>query len=194
MDKRTVGKLIIGLSGSAGSGKTTVAKHIYTWLWTHGYTAYRWAFADAVKLVAATALDLPLNYFMDEESKKQRVEIGPNTSMLGRTFLQLVGTECFRNNIHPEFWCHRLLTRINAIDKGIFLIHDVRFLNEADAIRNSGGVLVGIHRPGLDSSDKHQSEQEWKDIITDYCLTNDGTLQMLKDKSIELINNIISSV
>jgi hypothetical protein len=56
------------------------------------------------------------------------------------------------------------------------IIDDVRYINEAAAIRAVGGIIVRIIRPGLTPMD-HSSETEQQHIIADYTVTNDEHLE-----------------
>jgi hypothetical protein len=55
-------------------------------------------------------------------------------------------------------------------------IDDVRYINEAAAIRGAGGIIVRIVRPGLTPMD-HSSETEQRHIIADYTVTNDEAFE-----------------
>jgi hypothetical protein len=54
------------------------------------------------------------------------------------------------------------------------VVTDVRYPNEADAIRDAGGILVRIVRPGVDDGDTHASETALDDYDADLELINDG--------------------
>lgn len=60
------------------------------------------------------------------------------------------------------------------------VVTDVRFLNEARAIRAAGGTLVRITRPGQDASDLHVSETELDDFAVDVEIDNSGTIEDLQ--------------
>ena len=60
-----------------------------------------------------------------------------------------------------HIWIHNLLQRIQKLrEKGHnrFIISDVRFTDEADAICGFGGQLVKISRNKIDYTDEHSSE------------------------------------
>lgn len=121
-----------------------------------------------------------------------------------RLILQLLGTECGRQIIHPNIWCTSLMaeyieTPQNALkneeqhleDKfPNWLITDVRFPNEASAIKSKGGIVIRIERPSLISTSTHESEtalDNYKDF--DYMLQNDGNVYDLMVK----LNSIITT-
>lgn len=71
------------------------------------------------------------------------------------------------------------------------VVDDVRFENEAKAIRDLGGKLIKIKRSDQSSvvvADDHVSEQELDDSLFDHIINNDGTLEELEDKIDNLIN------
>ena len=57
-----------------------------------------------------------------------------------------MGTKAIRENVYEPTWLDYLLKGQHDLD--VLVIPDVRFPNEAEAIRKSGGVLVKIVRPG----------------------------------------------
>lgn len=70
-----------------------------------------------------------------------------------RKLLQLLGTECGRQIIHPNIWVNALfadfednksdwLSEINSK----WIITDVRFPNEAQAIKDRGGIVIRVNR------------------------------------------------
>jgi hypothetical protein len=88
-----------------------------------------------------------------------------------RKFLQLLGTEAIRNNIHPNTWVNALMSEYKgkfhnhteeatASDGGYYnkyvtdevypnwLISDVRFPNEAKAIKDRGGIVIRVIKEG----------------------------------------------
>lgn len=102
-----------------------------------------------------------------------------------RQLLQKFGTEVGRN-ISSNLWVDALMNDyIKAKSDGYeedWIVTDVRFQNEANAIRENGGILIRINRnTGL--NDTHISEtalDDYKDF--DLVIDNNGTLDELIDK------------
>lgn len=115
-----------------------------------------------------------------------------------RLLLQLIGTECGRNIIHPDVWVNSLMVDYKVlddspiysgdkmIDQGLiypnWLVTDIRFPNEVKAIKDREGIIIRIERPGTETSD-HYSEtaldnyKDWDEVIV-----NDGTMDDLLEK------------
>lgn len=93
----------------------------------------------------------------------ERVKETPHSDLGGRTpryAMQTLGTEWGRNTIWGKLWTHRVKTLINLrIQQGFnVVVSDVRFPNEVDLVRELGGVVIGITRPGH-VYDTHVSEK-----------------------------------
>lgn len=74
------------------------------------------------------------------------------------------------------------------------IISDVRRLDEAKAIKDLGGILIKIERPGysnLTDSKTHISESEISKIQPDFLIENNGTIPELYTKAEELMNKIL---
>lgn len=156
---------IIGFSGLAGSGKTTVAQAFAD---THGYT--RISFAEPLKQMLAVLVPA------DAEKTEARPELCGNTV---RYALQSLGTEWGRKMIGDTIWTDALLRRLTPNDK--FVIDDVRFPNEAQILIDCGVTIVRIHRHGVAAMD-HDSERGIPDELVDIDLSNHGSLdQTLED-------------
>lgn len=154
--------MIVGLTGLKGSGKTTAADFL------HNYHSA--SFADGVREVVACAFDASPEALLDRDLKKSTDEFWGITyrKMLQRTAM------AFREKFGDDFWIAHLESKID-LDEDI-VIDDVRFPNEAQWVRDNGGVVIGLlaHDATLDD-DAHVSEQamydQWFDI-TDAVMVN----------------------
>lgn len=102
-----------------------------------------------------------------------------------RQLLQKFGTEVGRN-ISPNLWVDALMNDyIEAKSKGYeedWIVTDVRFKNEAEAIRENGGILIRLNR-NTGFNDQHSSETALDDYKNfDLIIDNNGTLDELIDK------------
>jgi hypothetical protein len=179
---------IVGLSGKAGAGKDTLAELLVK---TGRYT--RMAFADALKQDVATMLygnPAPGNIARLNADKRGIPEV--------RSLLQSYGVA--RRALQPDYWVDRLFNEwdrylyFSRKGTGLYIcgengdiatppsrlvVPDVRFVNEADAIKERSGVIIRVHRPrfdnGLTEEQKlHPSETELDTYSFDYRVFNAG--------------------
>lgn len=99
----------------------------------------------------------PYNTPHEANKKLPLIKLNP------RKLLQLLGTECGREIIHPSIWVNSLFADYNQIPTNShtggmqvnhfdyqfpsWIITDLRFPNEAKAIKGKGGVLIRVNRP-----------------------------------------------
>lgn len=163
----------IGLIGYAGSGKDTVADHLVR----HGFA--RVAFADPVRdvllstnpLITRDGLrlrDVVETYGWDR-AKREIPEV--------RVLLQGLGVGV-RDALGESVWLDHALHRLDVLP-GPVVVTDVRFHNEAHALRSRGFTLVWVRRPGVGPANSHASETGIPVERADVVLTNDGSIQEL---------------
>lgn len=137
---------VVGIAGHAQHGKDTAAAVL---IQEAGYT--RIGLADAVRelvlavdplLYGGIRLAVLVRQAGWEEAKKV-----PEV----RRLLQAAGTEGVRQVIGEDAWIRALKRKIDAAE-GPVVVPDVRFANEADALRNWGGLLIRVRRLNEDGS------------------------------------------
>jgi hypothetical protein len=101
-----------------------------------------------------------------------------------RRLLQRLGTESIREYYGDDIWVNRGLKSAAAVN-GPVVITDVRFPNEADAIKRAGGVLIRITRPDRDTSRdaSHASETHIDTLPVDMVIANDAEIKDLWTKA-----------
>lgn len=175
---------LIGLCGHKMAGKTTVAGMLAE----YGYA--RRAFADPLKAACKIMFQLTDEQLYGLNAKEiQDVRWG----LSPRQILQRLGTDVCRE-IDPDVWIKNFKYAYNSSPGQVIVVDDVRFPNEADAIRELGGAVIGIRRPGVTpdiDEPLHQSERtmlmEW-DTMCDITIVNDGDLKKLRnDLDVSLI-------
>lgn len=100
-----------------------------------------------------------------------------------RRLLQVLGTEVGRQAISDDIWLRTGIDGVRArIDEGYntIVVTDVRFDNEARAIRELGGKIIEITRPDLPDEDRHASEAGVSSELIDILLHNDRDLATLR--------------
>jgi hypothetical protein len=176
--------MIIGLSGYARSGKDTVAQYLAS---TYDFSQY--SFAEPIKKAVYTLnpkIDKRTHYadIVDEYGLEAAKSAHPEI----RRLLQVFGTEVGRKMFGENFWVDLCLNNIRS-ERAV--ISDVRFPNEAEAIRNKGGFVYRINRPNIEAVNTHISETALDDFEFDEVITNSGTLydlEVLVD--IALVNSL----
>lgn len=163
---------LIGLCGGAGAGKNTVADLLLE----HGYANF--GFADPVYAAVAAAIGVPEDRLRERATKEQPIEwLGKSP----RELLQTLGTEWGRNTIRDDIWIQAAMRKARLISK--VCITDVRFDNEAEAIRREGGIVWRITRPSAflhGHAAAHSSEAGIRDEFVNETVANDGTISELK--------------
>lgn len=234
-------------------------------------------FAAKVKQIASLLLGVPVDKFEDrlfkdsylprewdtlvpKPGKRQDGLFGTGEQMIKQTtvreFLQLLGTDAIRNNLHPNTWVNALFADYRAYDKGKghdlvnwaevyqhnacqvcgksyagykrqylcrkcieddavqinpnWIITDLRFPNEFEAIKSRGGLCIRVERfpdvvrstgPGKQTTEKfdttneqhtqlwegeslrlHPSETALDSHIFDYVLNNSGSIEDLVEE------------
>ena len=164
--------MIIGLSGYARSGKDEVAKILVE---EYGYT--RAAFADKIKeLLLETNPQIGgnrLQHLIDTygwEVAKSQPEV--------RYLLQSLGVGA-RKLLGDDIWIISVLRKMDDKNQN-YVITDVRFENEAVMIKQIGGELWRIKRPGIEPINEHISERDMDGYPVDKILKNEGTLEELR--------------
>lgn len=175
-------RLIIGLSGLAGSGKSTAAAHL---VHRHGFARVR--FAGPLKAMMAA---LGLTHEQIEGSEKEV----PCALLGGRTpryAMQTIGTEWGRDLIAPDLWIRAWRAAVDAVPAGQPIVcDDVRFPNEADAIRAAGGFLVRVERPGAGAGAAGHSS-EGQDLGVPVCtIENNQDLAWLALRVNAVVRNL----
>lgn len=99
-----------------------------------------------------------------------------------RSLMQYYGTEVYRNTFGENYWVDKTLSSLDPNFN--YVCCSVRFINEAKAIKNKGGIIVKINRPSapIISNMNHTSETELNLIKFDYWITNNGTLEEYHNK------------
>jgi len=158
---------LIGISGKIGTGKTALAEELVR---LTGFA--RASFADALKQEVSRIYRVPLEFCYCKKHMRypiayQHVIDGafyypPHTATV-RELLQWHGTEVRRKQ-NPDFWLIQMQKRLVELEFCGCLgavIDDVRFEDEAQFVKDNGGILVRIDpyagwEPG--AAARHSSE------------------------------------
>lgn len=191
--------MIIGISGKMGSGKDTLARFIQE----IDNSFKTKMFAGKLKMIASQISGIPVHKFEDQEFKTTYMSdiwnIN-NTKMTVREFLQKLGTDGLKDGLHQNVWINALLSDyvIDNITNQYpnWIVTDVRFPEEADAIKKLGGKVVRVIRNNeVGVSKQHRSEiamDDYKDF--NLIITNNGTLDALKIKAQNICDVYLSNL
>jgi hypothetical protein len=174
--------VLIGFAGAAGAGKDSAAKVLIK------AGAERRAFADPIR-----SLLYALNPYVDncacrlvdlvqdegwEKAKRNTPEV--------RRLLQELGSEV-RKTANPAYWIDLTLTDLGPLT----VITDVRYPNEAMAIKERGGIIVQIVRQGFAPISGHESETPLAPDLVDVVIANDGDLKQLQTNVINTLKETV---
>ena len=179
--------MIIGISGKAGSGKDTAAKMLEV-LYANPNISYEdftnkrdknfadiqiVHFADTLKETAQVLFRISEWETNTQEGKKTTIDwIGKTV----RELLQGIG-QGLRDAIDPNLWVKILFA--NTEDWSNYIIADVRYPNELEAIKERDGVLIRIDRNSAGAGN-HSSETALDDYNDwDVRIENNGSLESL---------------
>ncbi len=169
---------LIGLTGFKTSGKDTVADYMVS---AFGFVKIE--HAEPIRRALAAMFSVDISVFLNPETKEL-----PLPELKGRTprFLQqTLGTEWGREIVDEDIWAwlaDRAIERHNASGARQIVLSDVRFQNEAEVIKQRGGQIWRVERPGIVRVDAHPSEKGLPPEFIDLVVENDGTKAMLYTK------------
>jgi hypothetical protein len=201
-------KALLGLAGQARSGKDTVASMVEDILKEEvpDLDVHRDAFANRLKVSAAHALGFKFDTIDEYRDWSDRIKSNAVIQVVlpespyrpvegpvdiiqeisGREYLQFYGTEAHREVFDKDFWVWSLLEDPPECD--LLIVTDVRFPNEAEAIREMGGEVWEVYRTETATVPVHASEEPLPASLIDCEITNDGTLEELKEQVKELLD------
>jgi hypothetical protein len=162
-------------------------------------------FAGKLKQTASLLTGISVEKFEDQEFKMINLsdewsslqQSGRSKVLLPmtvRTFLQRLGTEAMREGLHTNVWVNALFADYKhsktcnckkgcrcAHDLPNWIITDMRFPNEMEAVELREGVTIKVVRPGT-AVGTHPSETALDDAYFDHVISNDGTIEDLIEK------------
>lgn len=155
--------------------------------YSHYFTWEQKSFAYKLKKMICALTGCTMEQLEDPDFKASDVPYTWTKSALDistyRELLQKLGTEVFRKTVHENIWVDLLFEDwdpLEPIGKANWLVTDVRFREEADAINQRGGTLIRITSGSKVSEDSHLSENDLEDYpYFQYYIDNSGTLKDL---------------
>lgn len=162
---------LIGFTGKKQSGKTTATMYLKL-----EHDALHSNFKDA--LIEEIKKNFPNLLEVIKDSLEETTFDSWSTNRLFgekppliRTLMQNYGTNVRRND-SDTYWVDKWTEKVSPLVNEHFIIaDDVRFLNEAQAVRDLGGKIIRIERSDMVSHDTHLSEMEMDKIEPDHTIT-----------------------
>lgn len=225
LDNRRI--MVIGFCGAAKSGKDSAVNALADSLIALNVLQKKMAFADPIRQIAGI-FGFSDQVLSDQACKEHwahpwltEYSNGKNIPVTPRRFMQLVGSEMFRNNLHPNVWVDFLGSKIDELDnelnndnymsgyklrdeprkdvwspKAVVLISDVRFPNEAEMIRKRGGYIFRITRNTQQDQNgewrKHESEKFVDELPVNLGILNSASSLMdWRGKSVRDISEFL---
>lgn len=164
-----------------------------------GMGALRMAFADPIKELAVHLLGIPLETSYGTQQDKLDYKVYDNCA---RHWLQWIGTEMGRNQIHKDIWVHRFVEKALASSAPLVIGSDCRFRNEMVLMREMLGSKMDLRiykivNPRVPVNLAHQSESEVYDIPDadfDQVIHNTKELKDLERHIAALAEKILPSI
>lgn len=105
-----------------------------------------------------------------------------------RALMQNYGTEVRRGD-NPNYWTEKWKIAYAKLHPANVVVDDVRFMEEYEAVKSMGGIIVRLTRPDILSGGTHESETEQDQIEADYTIEcEQGNLQKLYTALDEICN------
>ena len=148
-----------------------------------------------------------------EEQKRINWQTAYKQPLTYRMLMQLLGTECMRNTIHINGWVNSLFANYRPIDDTQraslgdvidysacefpnWVITDVRFPNELEAIKKRKGISIRVNRYNSEDGSEygwgnpntnHPSETALDNAEFDYTINNNSSMEDLVNKVREIL-------
>lgn len=165
-------QILVGITGSARSGKGETAKYLQKYHAFHEDSfagPIRYFFIDLLKLKGMEELDAI-------KTTEEPLDILGGKTL--RYAMQTMGTEWGRGMLSDSLWIDTCLHRSSNYDRVV--ISDVRFDNEAEAVKKAGGYIIKTTRPGVEiQGSSHASEAGISEELVDFFIDNDACLDSL---------------
>lgn len=171
---------LIAFTGAMGSGKSTAIQYLKD--------------TNLDKKIELIKFAGPL-YDMQEYIYRRidKVYKRPETFVKDRKLLQWIGTDWGRNTVGDDVWVRLWKEEVNYAAENyshaIIVCDDCRFDNEAEAIKQAGGILVKIvsdknydRITTANGIPNHASESGVSKQLVDFVVENNDTLEAFKEK------------
>lgn len=184
--------MIVGFTGFKGSGKDTAAAVLLQQ--PYNFTIAK--FADGIKAMLGqfyyySGLSTPEVQRRIEGDLKEEPDPFLLQGKTPRWAMQTLGTEWGRDLMGENIWVTATMSKIHNLlsvknYRGV-VVTDIRFPNEAAAIKDAGGILIRIERD-QNVIDLHESEKYILTLPVDYVIVNNDTKELLAEQVMEIVD------
>lgn len=175
--------MLIGLTGKMGVGKTTALAILSSYTENFNNVKFAQPLYDIQEFIysrISSAYDRPPDFNKD------------------RKLLQFIGSDWGREVIDKDLWIKIWKKTVSQLpNNSIITCDDVRYNNEAEAVRSMGGNVIEILSSKASSRISttngffnHMSEQGISNNLINYTALNDGTLAEFHDKLKKVFESI----
>lgn len=158
--------MLIGFTGKAGVGKSTACKMVMEDLPDVKHINFK---DGLVRELKEKFPDL-LEQIAIETGGEGVDSLFSTKPPLMRTLMQNFGTDVRRKD-DPDYWIEQWMKSVLENQQFHIVCDDVRFINEANALKKLGGTLVRITRDDITNTGSHQSEVEMDQIEVDVTIS-----------------------
>lgn len=143
---------IIGFGHYSRTGKDTTANALLSYLnaFQPDCRVQKRSFAWKLKQITYELYEwagmMPPEHYETKDGEKDRDIVLPDLGMTPVEVWVRFGTHAVREQVYQDTWLNYLVRGQRDLD--VLLIPDVRFPNEANAIKAAGGKVVKVVRPG----------------------------------------------
>ena len=192
-------RLCVLFAGTAGAGKDAAANMLSKALVARGHSTLRMAFADPIKDVAFHLLGIPKEVSYGTQKDKADYVVYNRSA---RSWLQWIGTELARDQIHKDIWVTRFSEKALSSDATVVIGSDCRFRNEMKLMKSLLGQtmdlkIIKIINPRVLVNTAHLSESEIFSTPNhefDLVIENNTGLEELESSIINLSDKLIRSM
>ena len=184
---------ILGLGHYSRTGKDTLANYFVDFFKDTSICVLKRSFAWKLKqvtfeLYAWAGMREP-EYYETEEGAKARTVVLP---AIGKTPIDIwvdFGTPAVRQCVYDRTWIDYLLK--SDLNADMLVIPDVRFPNEVAAIRDMGGILVKVVRPGYGPKNTVADRALIGRDVWDYVVGAEGSMKSLDQWAVRLASGFL---
>ena len=175
-------RVIVGLIGGIGSGKTTAAKHL-----ADRYRFVELGIADQLKKICCDLFDLPAERAWGTQAEKAEplAQLGDRST---RTLLEETAAHFrkFNENVWLDY-------AFRGCDAHRVAMPDVRYTNEWRWIKERGGVIIRMHViHETPPNTGHESDLQWRSMPFDFRVNAErGRIDHIHEQLNQILKEIL---